>query len=293
MSTNSADVVVCARCVQGESNGAGGDDGDGVGGGARAVRRLRHFCDIMKSGGEVEEQNIADPEGLTGCPSDVSRGSGDGCGETLTYTVNTTKGKSRCFGFTRLDSIHFPIASESHSPAMPPIIPINRTSENSIWVLRFCLCSSSSSGSVSGRTGSGPRSAVTVNNHSGELSVESLPTCVYKSTKKGIRNPMEASIGQNELRFIQRPNSLGIGCQNMVGISIDKTNEHEESWSWSDEVQTKVNVKQNCFKEFLSTSDAKDRLRKDTCLLNKKRRKRWIWPRLSHMRSVHEIRLKE
>ncbi|KAL4589017.1 hypothetical protein LXL04_001919 [Taraxacum kok-saghyz] len=36
--------------------------------------------------------------------------------------------------------------------------------------------SSSSSGSVSGRTGSGPRSAVTVNNHSGELSVESSPT---------------------------------------------------------------------------------------------------------------------
>ena len=74
-----------------------------------------------------------------------------------------------------LDSIHFLIASESHSPAMPPIIPINRTSENSIWVLRIRLCSSSSSGSVSGRTGSGPRSAVTVNNHSDELSVESSP----------------------------------------------------------------------------------------------------------------------
>ncbi|KAL4571019.1 hypothetical protein LXL04_017769 [Taraxacum kok-saghyz] len=58
---------------------------------------------------------------------------------------------------------------------MPPIIPINHTSENSIWVLWFRLCSSSSSGSVSGQTESGPRSAVTVNNHSGELSVESLP----------------------------------------------------------------------------------------------------------------------
>ncbi|KAI3524447.1 hypothetical protein L1887_03102 [Cichorium endivia] len=52
-------------CVQGDSSGAVGDDGNGVGGGAGTVRRLRYFSDVMESGGEVKEKNIADAEGLT------------------------------------------------------------------------------------------------------------------------------------------------------------------------------------------------------------------------------------
>ncbi|KAI3524448.1 hypothetical protein L1887_03103 [Cichorium endivia] len=52
-------------CIQGDSSRAVGDDGNGVGGGAGTVRRLRHFSDVMESGCEVKEKNIADAEGLT------------------------------------------------------------------------------------------------------------------------------------------------------------------------------------------------------------------------------------